>query len=285
MSLTPAVFAYSLLYPYSDNYLDAPEISRESKISFSVRFGRRLAGEAVAPANDREVAIWRLVELIEGQYSRTAWPEVYASLLRIHQAQEKSIRLLRGAPRSGEVDLLELIFEKGGESVLADGYLAAGTLSEDQARFIFHWGVLLQLTDDLQDVEEDCREGDLTLFTAAAGLEPLDALTSRTLHFAQRVMPLMDGLADGGSLALRQLIKQSSWSLLIRSAGKLGKLYTQEYIDRLETCSPFRFSFLNERRKRIERSKKLFLRLFEAFLEGGDEPVFPVLPSSLMPRF
>jgi hypothetical protein len=57
MGLTPAIFTYSMLYPYTDNYLDNPATSRERKLGFSARFGQRLAGEAVAPVNDHESGI------------------------------------------------------------------------------------------------------------------------------------------------------------------------------------------------------------------------------------
>ena len=39
--LTPAVFAYSMLYPYTDNYLDDPTVSEETKQTFNERFGRK----------------------------------------------------------------------------------------------------------------------------------------------------------------------------------------------------------------------------------------------------
>ncbi len=48
VQLTPAILAYSLLYPYSDNYLDDPEVSPETKKAFNRRFARRLAGERAA---------------------------------------------------------------------------------------------------------------------------------------------------------------------------------------------------------------------------------------------
>ena len=285
MRLTPAIFAYSMLYPYTDNYLDDPAASREAKLGFSARFGRRLAGDAPDPANDREAAIWKLVELIEGQYTRAAWPQVFDSLLAIHQAQEQSIRLLRRNLSAQGVDILQLVFQKGGASVLADGFLAAGSLTSKQAAFVFAWGVLLQLLDDLQDVQADCKEGVLTLFSHAAGRQPLDDLTSRTLHFAQRVMGRMSDLPAADHPALKELIQQSSWSLLIRSAGEAGQLYTKEYLAELETHSPFRFAFLHERRALLAKQNGGVLRLFEAFLEGeDDEPAFPFLPSSLMPR-
>ena len=286
MHVTPAIFAYSMLYPYTDNYLDAPSISREAKLGFSGRFGRRLAGDGVAPANDREDAIWRLIGLIEDQYARADWPQVFASLLEIHRAQENSIRLLRhGLSRQG-IDVVKLSFDKGGASVLADGYLAAGSLSPEQARFIFGWGVLLQLADDLQDVRQDRQDGMLTVFSEHAGRRPLDEVTNRTLHFGQRVMQWMDGLAGPDCRALRELIKRSSRSMLIRSAGETPDLYTTEYLAELETHSPFRFAFLKSQGRQLAKRRGLLIQLFEVFLEGEeDEPAFPMLPGALMPRF
>jgi hypothetical protein len=84
---------------------------------------------------------------------------------------------------------------------------------------------------------------------------------------------------------LKDLMERSATSMLIRSAGEAGELYSAEYLAELETHSPFRFSFLNARRKQFARRSGLLVRLFEAFLEGDeDEPAFPLLPSSLMPR-
>jgi hypothetical protein len=286
MQVTRAIFAYSMLYPYTDNYLDAPSISREAKLGFSDRFGRRLEGEAVAPANDREDAIWRLIGLIEDEYTRADWPQVFASLLEIHRAQENSIRLLRhGLSRQG-IDVVKLSFDKGGASVLADGYLAAGSLSPEQARFIFGWGVLLQLADDLQDVRQDRQDGMLTVFSEYAGRKPLDEATNRTLHFGQTVMQWMDGLGGPDCRALKELIQRSSRSMLIRAAGEAPDLYTAGYLAELETHSPFRFAFLARQRRQLAKRRGLLIQLFEVFLEGEeDEPAFPMLPGALMPRF
>jgi hypothetical protein len=279
MCVTPAIFAYSMLYPYSDNYMDDPAVSRESKLGFSARFRSRLSGESVAPANGREESIWRLVALIEKQYRRADHPQVFDSLLAIHHAQEDSLRLLRGRG-SAEADVLRVSFDKGGASVLADAYLAGGSLSEDQAWFAFEWGVLLQLADDLQDVREDRAGGVATLFSRAAERGPLDELTNRTLNFGRRVMERIEGKG-----ALQDLLRSSSRSIIIRCAGQAGEMYTAPYLDRLETYSPFRFAFLRDRREKLARRSGLLMKVFDAFLEGEeDEPAFPLLPSTLMPR-
>jgi hypothetical protein len=292
MRLTPSIFAYSMLYPATDNYLDDPSIGHEAKLSFSARFGRRLAGEDVAPANDREANIWRLVALIEDEHPRAARPQVFETLLMIHHAQRESLRLMRRGAMHEPVDILSLSFRKGGSSVLADGVLARASLSAADAEFVYNWGVFLQLADDLQDVREDSRDGVLTLFSDTAGREPLDALTNHAFHFARRVMRQMEELPACRSAsppphlrALKELIRGSATSVLIRSAGEAGELYSRDYLAALETHSPFRFAFLIDRREQMTRRSALLGRLFEAFLAGEeDEPVFPLLPSSLLPR-
>ena len=283
MRVTPSIFAYSMLYPYSDNYMDDRRIAPPAKLSFSDRFGRRLAGEPVAAANDREETIWRLVALIESEYSRAEYPAVFASLLAIHDAQEASLRLLRRGGPTADVDVLRLSFAKGGSSVLADAYLAAGSVTEHHARFAFDWGVLLQLADDLQDVDRDRERGLLTLFSQASEHGPLDETTNRTLQFAQQVMAQLGAFPDGPA-ALKELILSSSFSMLIRSAGEAGHLYSGPYLALLERRSPFRFAFWRERRAQLARRGNVLKKLFEAFLAADeDEPAFPWLPNSLMP--
>ena len=284
MQVTPAIFAYSMLYPYSDNYLDDPAITPPSKLRFSGRFRQRLAGELIAPESPLESTIWGLIAHIETQYPRAAHCDIYESLLAIHAAQEDSIRLLRGPRIAPLADIPRLIFAKGGSSVLTDAYLAAGTLSDAEALFAFEWGVLLQLGDDLQDVREDCASGLATLFSRSAGNAPLDTLTAQTIAFAGRVLARLDTFTRGHA-PLRNMLRSSSLSLLVRAAGAARHLHTPGFINQLERYSPFRFSFLESRGRRLDESRRFTGRFFEAFLEAAeDEPVFPLFPGALLPR-
>ncbi len=166
VELTGAMFAYSMLYPLSDNWLDNQEISAEEKHSFSLRFGRRLRGETLVADNKHEQDIFSMIDLIEGQYSRSDHPEVYKSLLLIHQAQCDSLKQQRCALTTSE--LVRLTFSKGAASVIADGYLVLGHLSASEIDFLTGYGIVLQLADDLQDMYEDSRQNHHTLFTSAA---------------------------------------------------------------------------------------------------------------------
>ncbi len=287
IELTPAIFAYSMLYPYSDNFLDDAGASHEEKLAFSSRFRARLAGTSPEPDNALETAVWQFIALIESQYARADYPLVYASLLAIHQAQEQSMtqlrrnRLYRGLP--DELDVLDLSFAKGGTSVLADAYLAGGNLAPAEVRFAFEWGVLLQLGDDLQDLRQDLASGSLTLFTQAAGRDPLDSLTNRTLHFAQRVMARMDDLATASGI-VKELLKRSSRSLLIRAAAAAGEFYSSEYLAELEIYSPVRFAFLKARQEKVDRHRAWFEAFFEALILGEDQNATVETPTLVAAR-
>jgi hypothetical protein len=97
----------------------------------------------------------RLIRMIEEEYPRPIFPDVHASLRAIHRAQIESLRLHDAPDHDYESELLPLTITKGGTSVLADGYLVTGDLSSSHAEAVFGYGVLLQLIDDLQDVDED----------------------------------------------------------------------------------------------------------------------------------
>jgi hypothetical protein len=250
--LTPAIFAYSMLYPYSDNYLDDKNIPPDAKLCFSSRFRHRLAGDdKPRPENARERIIWEFVSLIESQWPREHYRPVYDCLLAIHQAQERSLQQQHAAGLSN-TDILRLSFAKGGASVLADAFLARGSLSEAEKRFAFGWGVLLQLGDDLQDLASDRERGFHTLFSRVAGQAPLDELTTRILNFARRVMESMDTLPSGAG-HLKELLRKNSISLLVTAAGEYSELYSDAYLRELESYSPLRFTFLKSRKDRVAR--------------------------------
>ena len=264
VQITPSVFAYSLLYPYTDNYLDDPAVTASSKLAFNERFHQRLAGEPIPPADAQEQVIFDLVAMIEKQYPRSAYPRVFESLLDIHRAQGRSLKLMRRSAAPGEVDVLGLSFEKGGTSVLADGYLVSGSLDEAQRQYTFGHGIFAQLLDDMEDVEQDSQAGRLTLYSQPAGHWPLDALANRTFHFGCKVLMDLDIFEVEESV--RELIRRGADLLLIDTIGRTDSYYTPSYLSGLEAHSPFRFSFLNKQRKDFFRRHGSLVKLMETVL-------------------
>ncbi|MBN2413420.1 hypothetical protein JXQ31_17210 [candidate division KSB1 bacterium] len=271
VELTPSIFAYSLLYPYSDNYLDDPAIPVTVKSKFNDRFGRRINGEKVKPANTHEQRVFDLIAKIEGQWDRRRFPLVYESLIAIHIAQIKSLALLHHNGSVQSVDVTGISLEKGGASVLADGYLVAGTLAEEQEEFMFGYGAFLQLVDDLQDVREDKAMGLLTIFTKNNGTMPLDAVVNKTFYFSQKVMRSLDGFAlNGKTEPVKKILRESALALLINAAGRSIDYFTPEYQTMLQNHSPYRFSYLAEKKQKLSNSKTSPSHWLQVFAERGN---------------
>ncbi|MEL7563192.1 MAG: class 1 isoprenoid biosynthesis enzyme [Dehalogenimonas sp.] len=260
--LTPSVVAYSLLYPYSDNYLDNPAVLLATRSEFNGRFGRRLAGENVAPSNRKEKAIFDLVETIESEKDRGRLPQVYDSLLAIQRAQSKSMDLeAMKHPRLD--DVLAVTIEKGGTSVLADAFLVAENgLTPRQVRFIFSLGVFLQLVDDLQDLKQDRKRGNVTLFgLAAKNAASLESLTNRAIAFGTRVMDYLDGFTAPGIDPLKEVIHMSVTDLMIGAAAPNQELFSSEYVRRIEAHFPFRFNYIKKVRATLKKREVSFTSL------------------------
>ncbi len=277
VGITPAILGYSLLYPYSDNYLDRDDISAEAKLRFSERFRGRLLGERFSPQDYREGALWTLVNLIEEQYPRLRYPQVFDCLLAIHRAQEESIAQLRSCSHPDDAEVLRMSCAKGGSSVLADACLAHGSLSVEESRFSFEWGVLLQLGDDLQDVREDMRRGSVTLFSRAAALgRPLDSLVIQLLNFSKHVGTRMDHLSNGTE-TLKKLLRMSWRSLIIGAVANSHEFFSSGFLAEAERWSPFRFEFLRTRNERLASRQGLYAVLYDAFLDAreGDDGGLP----------
>jgi hypothetical protein len=244
-----------MLYPFTDNHLDQPGLCREAKEKVCHRLGRRLSGLAVEPCDAHEAAVFRLIEIIEDEYPRREFPEVHASLLAIHAGQMKSLGQQISGPAPDESSLLRISVEKGGSSVLADGWLVAGRLSKEEADFFFGFGVMLQLLDDLQDLIDDRRAGHWTLFSRCATFTNLDSLTSRLGNFLNTVLSASPYKHPRGE-ELKDLIHRNSTMLMLRAMAQNVDFYKPDYLSRMEQFSPLRLSFLREFQRNIEKRFK-----------------------------
>jgi hypothetical protein len=258
--LSPSIFAYSMLYPYTDNVLDDERASLDSKREACRKLGFRLAGAPVAPTGPHERDIYRLVAMIENEFERSRFPEVYWVLLAIHRGQVKSMLQQSPGPPPNEEEILSISVEKGGSSVLADGYLVAGRLKRVEARFFFGFGVLLQLFDDLQDVSEDLEAKRWTLFSRSAHHVPLDRLTSRLHGFLLKVLSTAARLPASVHPVLQDLIRRNCTFLLLQAVSQNQGLFDRRYLRRLEPYSPVRFDYLRSLRNTLSEKHESLKR-------------------------
>lgn len=252
--LTPSIFAYSMLYPYSDNYLDDSSISIQEKIEFNQRFRKWLLGEEVEPLNHREKHIYNLVKKIEGEFKRDDYPEVFMSLLGIHYAQVQSLIQQKEKTLPFEKDIIGITFEKGGTSVLADAYLIRGKLKDDEAEFMFGYGVLLQIIDDLQDIEEDFRNAHMTIFSQIEDKYDLDRLVNKLFNFIDDFFHNENTFTSEKAEKLKKVIQDCSKIMIFEAISKNKKRFSKQYIKDVEDSLVIRFYYLKKIKSKFQES-------------------------------
>lgn len=262
VEITPSIFAYSMIYPYSDNFLDNPEITKVEKAEFNVRFNQRLHGEKISPQNYTESQLYKLVAMFEEQYNRNDFPEVYNSLYAIQKGQTDSMRLL-GTANLSAGEIRQICFEKGGTSVLADGYLVAGKLTREQEQSLIGYGIYLQLLDDIQDVKEDADTETKTIFSCLEN-ENTGGFVNRTIHFGRAALGEMKCFKSISIESFLSLMNRSIETMIIESAGLNNSWFTENYLTELENFSPLHFEFVREKRS---QSKSQRFALFQKYFE------------------
>lgn len=262
VTITPSVFAYSMIYPYSDNLLDDPMLSSGEKEIFSRRFSRRLHGEDVMPATFTESQLYKLVEMFETEFPRKEFPEVYESLYAIQKGQTNSLNMHFESGLTDE-KILDICFEKGGASVLADGYLVAGRLSREQEQALFGYGVYLQLLDDIQDVKEDAQASTKTMYSCMPA-DSIGTYVNKTIHFGRKALEEMKYFEGSGNEKFIDLMNRSIETMIIESVGLYPSSYRAEYLNEIERYSPISFAFV--RRKR-DQSKSQRFAFFQKYFE------------------
>ncbi len=262
VEITPSVFAYSMIYPYSDNFLDDPGITSNEKKEFSKRFNLRLHGEHVSPVNHTEKQLFKLVSMFEEQYNRNEYPKVYQSLYAIQKGQTDSLKLLTTAGLS-QRETRKVCFEKGGASVLADGYLVAGKLTKQQEQALFGYGIYLQLLDDIQDMKEDADANTNTMCTSL-GQNNLGEFVNRTVHFGRSALEEMKCFKASNVDVFLNLMNRSIETMAIESVGINEKGFTKQYLNKMEQFSPLHFNFVREKKS---QSKSQRFALFQKYFE------------------
>jgi hypothetical protein len=143
--------------------------------------------------------------------------------------------------------------EKGGTSVLADGFLVAGDLAAETADFLFGYGVVLQLLDDLQDATADRAAGHRTVFSAAPGGSCLDDSANRLARLTARVLAAADGFTTPGWSLVVELIRRHCPLLFLQAVADQRSLFSPAYARRVARHFPVRFEALPGLRRRASR--------------------------------
>lgn len=238
VELTDSVFAYSMLYPLTDNYLDDPTISVQTKTAFNKRFRMKIKTGDGIPETETETKIFKMIDLIEGDWSREQFPKVYEALMGILDGQQLSL-YQQGLECLYDQDLLSITFYKGGSSVLADAYLIAGELTASQEIFSFFYGVILQLADDLQDIESDLKANHITMMNAQVKLGYLDSMIHKYLNFIDHFFNHFYATDTENQKALQELSSESIQLLIFEATMKSKRFITSQLFKTVKQGSHF----------------------------------------------
>ena len=260
--LTQGLFAYSMLYPVTDNVLDALDRSADDKRAFNHRFGQRLRGHHVTANDGSEASAFALVSQIEEEFPRDQYADVWDSILAIHQGQIDSLR--QQGRRLPESELCEISFAKGGASVLADLYLVVGDATIEQERFAFGYGVFLQLLDDLQDVTADRVNGYHTLFTLEAEAGALDDLTARLMNFIDVVLDRERAAASAETCDCLDLIRRNCHCMLAAVISAQPAMFSRMFRRSVERQWPLSFRAMRRLRGRAQQRFQLTSQRLQA---------------------
>ena len=254
--LTSAILGYSLLYPYTDNFLDDSSISREDKMEFNNRLMCRLKGERLTPFNSHEEKVYALVELIEKDFHREEYRELYLALQYINLGQIESVKQ-QYSPGNifpiGREELLDISLLKGGSSVLVDGYLVRGRLTHEEIDFSLGYGFMLQLGDDLQDVEEDYSNSHITLMTSDISKGSLDLMATKLINFTVSLIQNLSCADKGEEIGLKEMIKINCIMLVLFSVVKAKGYFSSEYINSLKVHLPYSIDHIEGLREKISK--------------------------------
>lgn len=246
------ILAYSLLYPYTDNYIDDDRISKQEKERYNRMIALKLRKEAAAPQNALEEKTCRLLDMILEAYDGSRQDKIAATLLRLLEAQNCSIRQQK--TDITEAQILEISIRKGSASVLADYLFAATNWTAYEEDFYLKFGFLLQLVDDLQDIEEDRKSGSHTLMTRAMQRQKLEQYTNRLLWFSWNVIRTFEPVNP----ELKGFVLKYCVEITLLTAAADQQFFPREYLKALEPYLPFSVDFLQRMKNQQEKFHKTF---------------------------
>ncbi len=267
VAFQPGAFAYSLLYPYTDNFFDDPGASITLKRTFGGWISRRLSGDFPDASDGVAGKVHRLLGLIEEEYPRSRYPLVYEGLHAIHDAQMGALRVL---PDNDVQGIEWRSVRKGGTSVLADALLVRGRLQPHETEFSFRLGVLLQFIDDLQDGRDDGREGAATLFSAGRTRADLREAACRLLNFLGATFG-PGALPDSGEArAIADLMRRSCIALTCEAVYRQADRFDSRLVESIVPLCPVHPRYLASLHERTPALSRRFPAGIRSILIAAD---------------
>lgn len=264
---TPAIFGYSMLYPYTDNYLDCPDHSPEEKAHYNRMIYKKLKGTPYSCSSEHESKTADLLSSIESVYSRDADSEAFSGLLLMLEAQENSQNQTEHSSLLTTDEILKISIYKGGLSVLLDRFFIDHPITEQDLYFYYGFGFMLQLCDDIQDIGQDRESGSHTLLSRRSPQEAAETV-NKLLHFTNTLF----ASCATPSPAFRDFLLHSCFQLVLTSAVGSGAYFPEAYLESLEPYLSVSLPWLNDLLAKTSKGEMpalspQYMQILDTFLE------------------
>ena len=244
-----AAFGYSMLYPFTDNYIDSPTNSDRDKAEYNHMIRTKIAGGQVRTKTAHQQKTCELLGMIESDYPRKSGSAIYMLLLMMLEAQEESLRQQNSAAELTPGERLEISIYKGGLSVLIDRFFVRKEITEEDLIFYLGFGFFLQLADDLQDIKDDSTKGHQTILTIDHHSDYEERVVNKLLHFVYQITKSYPAEND----SYKYFILSNCCQLVYTSVTGSREYFSQEYLHDLENYLPVTYPFLeNMKKSRLE---------------------------------
>jgi len=121
---------------------------------------------------------------------------------------------------------------------------------------MFGFGFVLQLIDDLQDAVEDYENSHMTIFSRNVNKSKLDYLTSKLIAFTSKGIDFESYKESPYILDIKKLIIDNTLLLVFQAVWSNKKLYTKKHIRDYQKYTPFNYSYLHRKMKRVKKKLK-----------------------------
>ncbi len=237
-----AGYGYSMLYPFTDNYIDTVANTLSEKQEYNQLIRDTIEGKGVHFKNSYYKKTYLLLKAIEKEYNREETTGIYTLLLMILEAQEESISQQSKSNYLSLEQRLDISLWKGGVSVLVDRYLINKQLLDEDYLFYLSFGFFLQLADDLQDIKEDSRNGNQTLFTLNLETAKEEKIVNKLLNFLQDIIDAYS--AENNTF--KNFVKKSSYYLIYSSIVRSREFFSADYLLQIEKLMPVTATYLEK---------------------------------------
>lgn len=255
----PSIFGYSMLYPFTDNYIDDETLNLAEKDAYNQFIQNCIYGIDLGSVPEHYKKTYDLLSNILEEAKDNSRDDLKTLLFHMLKAQSESLKQQLTTPFLSEKERFDISMYKGGISVLIDRFLVDKEPSKDEIKFFLGYGLILQLADDLQDILTDKALGYQTLFTICETKKETETRINQLFSYTKLLFDTAPKeFMDDGKLPFNQFLCKSCYLLYISSLLGVKTAVSEEYLMKFEKYMPVHLTYWEHLKAQISNQKDGF---------------------------